>query len=294
MLLIVNPAAAGGRVGRQWPRLRGLVENLGLRVPQVFTRAPGHATELAAEAIQRGTQTVVAVGGDGTICEVAEGLYRAGGGVLGVVPLGTGNDTARTLGIPRKLQAALAALRRPQVREVDLMQVGSRVVVNAVGLGMLGAINVKAAGLKKVRGLAAYLLAALHTLARYQPPAVEVEADDFRYTGPMTILAIHSGPTTGGGFRLAPGARPDDGVLDACLVEKLSLAQRLPRLLAALRGTLGGWRGSHPFTFRRLFLRSSSPLEAHLDGNPWLVPAGELEVRVLPRALPVLVPGQGA
>lgn len=292
MILIVNPAAAGGKVGTQWPRLHRLVESLGIRARQAFTRAPGHATELAAEAVAQGTDTVVAVGGDGTVCEVAEGLYRSGGGVLGILPVGTGNDAARALGIPGKVTAAVAALRRPRVRPVDLIQVGSRVVVNAVGLGMLGTINAKAAAFKKVRGLGAYLLAALHTLARYRSPSVEIETEGFRFAGPMTILAIHNGPTTGGGFRLAPGAQPDDGVLDACLVENLSVPQRFPRLVAALRGTLGRWRKSHPFSFRQMRLRTPVALDAHLDGNPWVVPAGELKVQVLPQALAVLTPRQ--
>lgn len=294
VLLIVNPAAAGGRLGKQWPRVRNLLESLGLRVPHAFTRAPGHATELAFEAVAKGTEAVVAAGGDGTICEVAEGLHHAGSGVLGILPLGTGNDTARTLGVPRTLAGAVAALRQPQIREVDLMQVGPRVVVNAVGLGMLGAINVRAASLKKVRGLGAYLAAAVHTLFRYQPPTVEVHTGSFRYRGPMTILAIHNGPTTGGGFRLAPGAVPDDGQLEACLVEGVGVVGRIPRLLAALRGRLHRWPKSHFLRFRRLCFSCQEPLDMHLDGNPWLSPAGELEVTVLPRALQVLLPARGA
>lgn len=290
MLLIVNPAAAGGRLGKQWPRVRSLLESVGLKIPQAFTRAPGHATELAAEAVAKGTEAVVAVGGDGTICEVVEGLHQAGGGVLGILPLGTGNDTARTLGIPCKLKAAIATLNQPQVREVDLMGVGSRVVVNAVGMGMLGAINVKAAGLKKMRGLTAYLLAAVHTLFRYRPPTVELESEGFRYRGPMTILAIHNGPTTGGGFRLAPGAVPDDGQLEACLVEGVGIAGRFPRLLAALRGTLHRWPKSHFLRFHRLRLSCQQPLDAHLDGNPFRCDPPGIEVSVLPRALSVLAP----
>lgn len=290
MLLIVNPAAAGGKLGQQWPRVRSLLESLGLRVAHAFTRAPGHATELAFEAAAKGTEAVVAAGGDGTICEVVEGLHQAGGSVLGILPLGTGNDTARTLGVPRKLAAAVAALRQGRVREVDLMQVGPRVVVNAVGLGMLGVINVRAAGLKKVRGLSAYLAAALHTLFRYQPPTVELQTESFTYRGPMTILAIHNGPTTGGGFRLAPGAVPDDGQLEACLVEGVSVAGRLPRLLSALRGTLQRWPKSHLLRFRRLRLSCQQPLDMHLDGNPAHLDPPHVEVSVLPRALRVLVP----
>lgn len=289
MLLIVNPAAAGGRLGRQWPRVQNLLESLGLRAVWAFTRAPGHASELAFEAVAKGTEAVVAAGGDGTTCEVAEGLHQAGGGVLGILPLGTGNDTARTLGVPSKLAAAVACMRHSQVREVDLMQVGSRVVVNAVGLGMLGAINVRAASLKKVRGLAAYLAAALHTLFRYRSPTVTLESDSFTYSGPITVLAIHNGPTTGWGFRLAPGAVPDDGQLEACLVEGVGVAGRIPRLFAALRGTLHRWPKFHFLRFQRLCFSCQEPLDVHLDGNPARFEPPLLKVSVLPRALRVLV-----
>ncbi|MCS7183279.1 MAG: diacylglycerol kinase family lipid kinase [Thermoanaerobaculum sp.] len=288
MLVIVNPAAAGGRLGRQWPRWQSLLESLGMRVPQAFTRAPGHATELAEEAVEKGTETVVAAGGDGTICEVAEGLHRAGKGILGILPLGTGNDTARTLGIPRHLPAAVATLRRQKARRIDLMQVGERVVVNALGLGLLGTINRRAARLKKVRGFAAYLAAAVYSLARYRPTRINLEANGFSYSGPLTILAVQNGPTTGGGFRLTPAATPDDGTLDACLVEGTGMWARIPRLWAGLRGHLHRWRGSHSFTFQSLRLHLESPLDAHLDGNPWVVPAGTLHIRVRPQALTVL------
>lgn len=288
MFLVVNPAAAAGKLGKRWSRVARLLEVFGLKAPFVFTEAPGHATELAAKAVAQGAEAVIAAGGDGTVCEVAEGLQRAGGGVLGILPLGTGNDTARTLGIPRHLGKAIGALRSAHTREVDLIKFGPRVAVNAVGIGLLGAINVTATRFKKVRGMTAYLAAALTVLLRYRPPAISLESDSITYNGPTTLVAIQNGPTTGGGFRLAPGALPDDGRLNGCLVENASPSQRLESFWAALRGRLGGQPGSHSFAFSWLRLTSAEPLPAHLDGNPVLVPPGSLEVRVLPKALRVL------
>ncbi len=289
MLFIVNPAAGGGKVGKHWQRLRHALETFGLRVRSVWTNAPGHATELAVQAVAAGAETVVAVGGDGTVCEVVEGLHQAGGGVLGILPVGTGNDVAKALGLPRRWRLAAASLRQRQERRADLLLVGQRVAVNAVGFGLLGAINQRAAALKKVRGMSAYLLATLATLARYAPPRIRVLSETFTYEGPMTILALQNGPTTGGGFPLAPTARPDDGLLDACLVGDLRPWARVLRLVSALRGTLARQPGSQAFSFCRLKLLTE-PLPAHLDGNPWMVPAGSLEVRVLPAALRVRAP----
>ena len=173
---------------------------------------------------------VVAVGGDGTVDEVVQGLHRCGRGILGILPLGTGNDTAAGLGIPLRLESAVRVLLDGARRRADLMRVGDHVVLNAIGIGLLGDINQRAVGFKKVRGFLGYLLAATVSLFRFQTPRVELEADGTHYQGPMTILAVHGGPTTGGGFALAPDAEPFDGLLDPGIPEAAKpLAQSLVR-----------------------------------------------------------------
>ncbi len=290
MHLIVNPAAAGGRVGRHWRRIRERLSRSGLDLPFTLTQAPAHATELAAEAVSKGTEVVVAAGGDGTICEVVEGLHRAGRGTLAILPLGTGNDAARTLRLPLRLEDAARSILAGVRRRVDLIRAGNRVVLNAIGIGLLGDINVNAQKVKYVRGIAAYLATAAVSLFRYRGPQVTVEADGFAYRGSLLIMAIHSGPSTGGGFRLTPDAVPDDGRLDACIVEHLPVRARVHRLLCALRGTLGQQPGSHPFRFTRLHLRTETALPAHLDGNPWHIAPPGTSFEVLPAALEVVAP----
>jgi YegS/Rv2252/BmrU family lipid kinase len=292
VLLVVNPAAAGGRLGRQWPRLHARLLALGLEAPLRFTEAPGHATELAAEAVREGERTVVAAGGDGTICEVVQGLHEAGGATLGVLPLGTGNDAARTLGIPLGLEAAARNLLAGATRSVDLIRAGDRVVLNAIGIGLLGAINVNAASIKIVRGIAAYLGAAAGTLFSYECPSIALSNGSFEYRGGMTILAIHNGVTTGGGFRLTPAAVPDDGALDACLVEATRVPARLARLVAAIRGTLGEQRGSHTLRFERLELKTDVRLPCHFDGNPSRIDPPGMTFEVVPRAQAVVAPAR--
>jgi len=293
VLLIVNPAAAGGRLGRQWLRLKARLTAIGFTPPEEFTTAPGHASELAAAAVRAGEDVVVAAGGDGTICEVVQGLHDAGRGALGVIPLGTGNDAARTLGLPLELEGAARVVLGGARRRVDLMRAGDRVVLNAIGIGLLGAINVNAAGIKVMRGIAAYLAAALGTLFTYRSPEIGATDGTFAYRGGMTILAIHNGPTTGGGFRLAPAAVPDDGALDACLVGPVGIAGRVVRLGAALKGTLGTTPGAHELRFQRLTLTTEVALPCHLDGNPsWIEPPG-MAFEVLPGALEVIAPAAG-
>lgn len=287
---MVNPAAAGGRLGKEWPAIHERLRALGLDLPVSITRAPGHATELAAEAVTRGSDLVVAVGGDGTICEVIQGLHDAGSGSLGILPLGTGNDAARTLGLPLQLEPSVSALLSGARRRVDLMKAGGKVVFNAIGVGLLGSTNMRSTSIKCVRGMGAYLSAVFVDLFAYRSPVVELDVDGETRSGTMLILAIHNGPTTGGGFRLAPEAVPDDGHLDACLVEETSIPGRVPLLVAALQGTLGAKPAAHAFRFRRLELRTELRLAAHLDGNPvYLEPPG-MTFEVMPGALSVACP----
>ena len=287
MRVIVNPAAAGGRVGREWPTL---APRLAGGASVVFTEAPGHATGLAEEAVREGEDRVVVVGGDGTVCEAAAGLLRAGRGSLGILPLGTGNDAARSLGIPRDLDRALEVARGATVRRADIMWVDGHPVLNAIGVGLVGDINRRAARIKRVRGMGAYLAAAVASMARYASPWVRVVTDDGGWDGAITMMAIHNGPTTGGGFALTPAADPWDGRLDLCLVPSVPVFGRPPRLVGAMLGRLDRW----PDTFTRqtavLEIEHDVPLPAHLDGNDHELTPPRTRFEVEPAALAVAVP----
>lgn len=295
MRIIVNPAADGGRLGREWSQIEKQIAGWGLSAPVVFTDAPWHATELAAAAVEEGVRRVVVAGGDGTVCEAVEGLYRAGGGELAILPLGTGNDGARTLGVPMDLEEATKTALEGRCRAVDLIAIGDHVVLNAIGVGLTGDINdramrIKAAKIPMLRGILVYLAAALASLFRYRMQKVRMVTEDRNYTGTMLILAVHGGPTTGGGFALTPAAVPDDGLLDACLVEEVGPVGRLLRLAAAMRGVLGAKKGAHELQARWLELHFEEPLPAHLDGNSVTLDPPVARFEVVPGALKVVVP----
>lgn len=289
-LLIVNPAAGGGRLAREWPRIEHRLRDRGLTSPVVETNAPNHATDLAQRALEDGVETVVSVGGDGTMCEVIAGMVRVGRGTLGILPLGTGNDAAGTLGIPVELDAATDILVAGETRSVDLIRIGDRVALNAIGIGLLGDINTRAVRLKRVRGIAAYLAAALASLCTFRSPKVRLSSAEIDLEEEMTVLAVHGGPTTGGGFKLAPGADPTDGLMDICFVGRLPLLSRPRRLVAALRGTLGSLPRSQTFRLPAFTLQFESPIPCHLDGNVWQLDPPRIDVEVLPRAIKVLTP----
>ena len=145
--------------------------------------------------------------------------------------------------------------------------------------------------IKWVRGIAVYLLAALSALFRYRTQRVQMVTEDRNYEGSMLILAVHGGPTTGGGFALTPAAVPDDGLLDACLVEEVGPIGRLARLIAAMKGALGDKAGTHELQAPWLELHFQRPLPAHLDGNSVTLEPPLVRFEVVPGALQVVVPG---
>jgi len=290
--VIVNPAAAGGRLGREWPRLQQRLEKSGLECTTIFTEAPAHATELAARAASEGAERILVAGGDGTVCEAAEGLAASGCRCeLAILPLGTGNDGARTLGIPGELNRATQVVTGGVVRTVDLIRVGDRLVLNAIGIGLTADINERAARIKWVRGIAVYLGTAAVSLFRFRAPRVRVVADGRTIDSTMTILAVHNGPTTGGGFALTPGAVPDDGLLDATLVPDVPVSGRLKRLVGALRGTLHTMDGSIALRTAALELHHEEPLAVHFDGNQGRLEGPVTRFEIVPKALKVVVPG---
>lgn len=294
MRFIVNPAAAGGRLGREWQRVAASIAEQGLAPEVVFTERPWHAIELAEQAVRDGHRRVVAVGGDGTMAQAAAGLYRAGGGTLCILPLGTGNDAARTLGVPLDWRAALQVALDGHCREIDLIRVGHFVVFNAIGVGLLGDINIRAARIKRLRGIAVYLGTAVVSLVKFESPPVTLVTPDLRYDGEMTILAVHGGPTSGGGFALCPRAVPDDGLLDATLVPGIGPLGRIPRLVAAMKGTLGRMEGTVELQAPWLELHFDRPLPMHVDGDTAMLEPPSARFEVLPKAIRVAVPKSSA
>jgi YegS/Rv2252/BmrU family lipid kinase len=299
--VIVNPAAQNGSAGRRWPRLAERARGLGLELEPVFTEAPGHATVLARAAADDGRELVAALGGDGTVNEVVNGLAEAGvdGPELAILPLGTGRDTIRTYGIPKRAEHALELLRRGRTRTIDLGRAtfqattggeGSRFYVNIGSCGLTGAVAARAERTsKRLGGTPSFLYATVTTFAAWRNIPFSVQVDD----GPPLELVANNvicanGRAFGGGINICPQAEPDDGLLDVLVwgdVGKLDLALNLPRLY---RGTHLGHSKVTVLRARRVRVEPSRPLPLELDGElPGTTPA---TFEVVPGALRLRVP----
>jgi len=218
-LVIVNPAAGGGRVARVWRRLSPDARRL-FPFDEHWTTAPKEATRIAADAAAAGFDRILAVGGDGTLHEVVNGVAGTHLAV-GVLPLGTGNDFARSAGILRAPAPLLEALHRGGTRPIDLGRVHERYYINIAGAGFDAEVARRVNAMRsKAKGTIPYLMTAVGLAFRYEPPQMTVTLDDGPAMGPEARLLVAVGNTRayGGGMQVCPRAEVDDGLLDVLLV----------------------------------------------------------------------------
>lgn len=298
MFVIVNPTAGGG-AGVLMPeeaRTRLTGRSLDIRV----TDGPGHATELAREAARHGVSAIVAIGGDGTVHEVANGLLEALEvepalpAVMGIVPVGTGNDFVKMLPGTVRMRDAFDTILAGDAWRVDAglatWDGGREFFVNAAGTGIDVEV-VRAMGRHRgTRSAFDYVLALLRALRRYRPIPVVIRADGYRLEGRIMITAVGNGRSVGGTFRICPDAAVDDGLFDVVTVRELPILTSVRTAARIVRGTHVGARGVDGVRAAEVELTvpEGTDLFFQLDGElreP--VGAKTLRMEIRSRALPV-------
>ncbi len=269
LALVVNPAAGGGRCGRRADRFVARLRDRGVSVTRVDTAGPGDAARLAAE---RPEAAVVAVGGDGTLHEVVNGLMARDRPrpALGLLPLGTGNSFARDFGIDDP-ERAFDALVRGERRPVDVLRVdrdgGALFSVNLVSLGFVAEVGDLTNRRFKALGPAGYVLATLVTVARLRPSSIPVTVGGARDDRPGVFLCFCNSQYTGGSMRMAPSADPADGALDIVRVGPMS-RRRLLRLFPRIfDGTHVSAPEIETSRAERVELHLDRPIPALVDGE---------------------------
>ena len=256
------------------------------------TERPGHAVALAAQAAQDGARCIIAVGGDGTVHEVANGLLSVGSdAALGVVPIGSGNDFAKLVGVYRHDPArAVARLVTAAPTRFDAGRVLDEWFVNSMGFGFGPAVVRTRNAMPGLRGFLSYLVPVLRTFATFRPPLLDVRAGGFAERGVMMMVEVCNGTTAGGSYRFAPDADPADGKLDVCLIRRVSLPRFLLAIPRVMRGTHGGMREVALVRTAELVIRSpDGPLLLHLDGELREPGVNECTVKIARGKLNVLV-----
>jgi YegS/Rv2252/BmrU family lipid kinase len=285
--LLCNPAAGGGRAARILPRAERALRDLGVGLHAELTRDLDHACELARRAAQDGEVTVT-LSGDGLVGRVAGVLREFPGAVLGILPGGRGNDTARALGIPPQIDAACAVIAHGVQRAVDIGEVGGRSFIGIASLGFDSDANRIANTAPSRLGRLVYVYGALGALARWKPARFELRLDGEPLTSTGYSVAACNTCCYGGGMQLAPGAELDDGLLDVVLIA----AQPKLRFLATLPKVFSGAHVDHPAVSilrgRELHVDADRPFTVYADGDP--IGRTPTTIRAVPDAVRVLVP----
>jgi diacylglycerol kinase (ATP) len=228
---LVNPASDNGATGKRWPELAHRAARLGLTGETLFSERPGHLIELAASAVDRGATLVVAVGGDGTLNEVVNGIAQKDVD-LATIPLGTGMDFVRTYGIPTKLEDAVRVALDGETRTIDAGRVryrtwsggeAERWFANVGSVGMSGAVAQRANGMSKaLGGKVTFFYALTRVFLEWENTDVVVKLDGGERRGRMHDVIVANGVWHGGGMMLAPEARSDDGLFDVVFIGDVS------------------------------------------------------------------------
>ena len=255
-VILVNPSAAAGRVGKQRPKLRQTIETVIGPCRFLETTRPGHAPQLVHEAIESGATRLLSLGGDGTHHEVVNGImaHPNGEGVtFGILPVGTGGDLKRTLGA-HSLPDALRAVVEEPVRAVDVGHARvcddhghptERWFINIASCGISGMVDrLVNSTSKRLGGKVSFFLGTVRALGRYRPTMVEVIADG-RSLGPheAMMVLVGNGCFAGGGMQFCPQAKLDDGLLDLLIVPAAPLLPSLLRTRHLYQGTVAAVDG---------------------------------------------------
>jgi len=302
-VMVVNPAADGGRVGRSWEKLRWEAERIGLALEPLVTTGPDEATALTRDAIAGGARLVVAVGGDGTVSDVANGFFDgdrvlAADAELAVVPRGSGCDFIRTFAIPKGTAAAMEVAARGAVRTIDVGRVGftrpggeaeRRYFVNVASCGLTGsAAALVNRGGKPLGATVAYAWAGLRTFAGYRNCRVRVELDGEQVELVSNNVIVANCRYFASGMKILPDAEPDDGMFDVLIWGDVSRGDLVRNLHRLYRGTHVDHPKARIGRARRVTIEPENTLPVETDGEtPGTTPA---TFEIVPRALRLRVP----
>lgn len=288
--------------GHAWEVARSLEPSLERRgeTSWAATEYPGHATELALDAGEDGFDIVVAIGGDGTVHEVVNGLMKVPADrrpPLGAVPVGSGNDFCANLGLPPDPELAVLRLFEGQPRKVDVGTIrdnNGRVEFwnNTVSIGFGAAVAIHSYQIRRLRGFPMYLWAVIKTIVlNHDAPRMVIQTDEERIEEDVLLMSLNNGPREGGGFLTSPAAQLDDGVLNFAMIRDVSRLMMFRLIPEVMRGTHGRFEPVRLGEFRELQLRSEAPIPVHTDGEifaDFYAGVTELTVQVLPGVLEVI------
>lgn len=295
--VIANPLAGRGRGLRTIPRASELLARAGVKFSLAQTQYSGHAVELARDAVRAGFNTVVALGGDGTVHEVVNGMCADMGSdpnpgevvKLGVIPAGSGNDFAYAVGLPPDFRTAVSRLIDGHTRLVDMGRINGRFFAYGVGIGFDAEVNIESRKIKRLRGMLLYLIALLRVMIlHHRSYQVEINYDDGHLEQQAMMVSVANGRRYAGAFLVTPDARIDDGLLNLCVISPVNRLQMVRLLPLVLKGAHTHLKEVKMYSAREVVVKSRMPLVSHVDGEIFGLDERRYEFSLLPQRLRVI------
>lgn len=305
LITIVNPASANGKTGREWGKIESsLKQKLGDKLEINFTKRPEDATHLARQALELGAETIIAVGGDGTVNEVVNGFFVDDRPInpkaaFAIISRGTGKDLIKTLGISSQLDEAVETIAARSIRAIDLGKVSfvgfdgaprQRYFVNVADLGFSGEVAERVnKSSKALGGFMTFLLGMVVTLVTYKNKKIQIKIDE-QVAEELKINSVNitNGQWFGGGMWIAPEAQIDDGLFDIVVVEAMGPLGVLANTPKLYNGTIKDHPKVRYFKGKRIVVQTKERVLLDTDGEqPGLLPA---TFEILPRVLNCIVP----
>jgi len=220
--VIINPVAGNGHAKRIGKKVMEALSSRAIACKAYYTESPGHATTLAREAVQRGTETVLAVGGDGTAYEVASGLIHSKT-ALGLIPAGTGNDFIKSIGVPKSPLDALDHILSHPPKLLDMGRINDQLFLNVCGTGFdVSVLEYTKKAKKLVRGMLPYLYGVIRTIFSFKPVTMQIVIDEeTTLYGTFLQCSVANGRYIGGGIAISPTSLVNDGLLDVVVLRSV-------------------------------------------------------------------------
>lgn len=298
--IIFNPIAGKGLAIKNRGTIEALLKTYKLDYDLVETEYPEHATLLASAAAEEGYDYVIVAGGDGTVNEAINGLMQAREKLdrvpaLGVIPVGRGNDFSFGAYIPQQIDEACALLASAPRKWIDIGKINGGnqenglYFGNGVGVGFDAVVGFVAAR-SKLTGMVSYLVAAIKTIfIYYKSPTVKISLDKETITIPALMVSVMNGRRMGGGFMMAPDARPDDGLFNLCVVREVPQLAMFGLIGKIMKGTQGSDAAVRMVQSSKVIVTAEKGvLPVHADGVTVCEKGQEISIEIIPKGLEII------